>query len=273
MIYTGVSGWTYEPWRGVFYPLGLKAQDELSYASKMLSSIEVNGTFYGLKYPKDFARWADAVPDHFPLAVKAPRYITHICKLHRVEIPIANFLASGPLALGTKMGPILWQLPSSMDFERSVIETFLALLPHTGHEAMKIAERHDEKVKGRQFLDVQNDLVVRHAVEVRHLSFSHPDFSALLKEYNIAGVFSDSDGAFPVLTDQTADFIYMRLHGMGSHHVEGYSVKELKHWAEKILTLTSQNVLDAFVYFDNQEKITAPGNAIEFARICSPNHW
>jgi uncharacterized protein YecE (DUF72 family) len=129
-IRIGISGWTYPPWRGAFYPKGLPQRCELAHASAAFRSIEINGTFYGMQTPSAFAHWADATPDGFVFAVKGPRFVTHMLRLRHVETPVANFIASGLLRLGAKLGPVLWQLPPTLRFDRALIGDFLALLPH-----------------------------------------------------------------------------------------------------------------------------------------------
>ena len=147
-IRIGVSGWTYTPWRGNFYPTGLRQKDELSYAASQFNALEINGTFYGLQTPANFEAWNAATPENFVFAVKGSRYITHLLRLKEVEAPLANFFASGPLALGPKLGPILWQFPPFFRFDADRIERFFGLLPRTGAEAAALAGRHDERLRG-----------------------------------------------------------------------------------------------------------------------------
>src|ERR1700692_2504075 len=134
-IRIGISGWTYPPWRGVFYPKELKQQDELCFAGRQFRTIEINGTFYGLQKPNSFDAWRDNTPEGFVFSVKAPRFITHLQRLRGVETSVANFLASGLLRLGPKLGPILWQFPPNLKFDPDIFETFLALLPHDNEHA------------------------------------------------------------------------------------------------------------------------------------------
>src|SRR4051794_28508275 len=164
-IRIGISGWTYAPWRGVFYPRGLPHSRELTYAARHFAAIEINGTFYGLQRPEAFARWRDDTPDDFVFAVKGSRYITHMLKLKNAETPLANFLASGILRLGPKLGPLLWQFPPQMRFDAERFEQFFRLLPHDTDAASALARRHDHRLDGRSALksDVATDL--RHAVE------------------------------------------------------------------------------------------------------------
>ena len=143
----GISGWTYAPWRGVFYPKGLPQKRELEYATSQFSSLEINGTFYGMQRPDAFADWADRAPDDFVFAVKAPRFITHIRRLRDVATPLANFIASGLLRLGPKLGPILWQFPPNFRFDAERIEAFLKLLPHDTEAAAQLGRKHDDRLK------------------------------------------------------------------------------------------------------------------------------
>jgi uncharacterized protein YecE (DUF72 family) len=146
-IRIGVSGWTYRPWRGTFYPNGLPQKDELRHAASAFNSIEINGSFYGLQRPASFAAWDAATPEDFVFAIKGSRYLTHMLKLRNAEVPLANFLASGPLRLGDKLGPILWQFPERFRFDPDRLEAFFELLPRTGREAAALADRHDSRMK------------------------------------------------------------------------------------------------------------------------------
>ena len=149
----GLSGWTYAPWRGHFYPKGLVQKRELSYAADQFPALEVNGTFYGLQKPEVFGRWEESVPNDFVFAIKGSRYITHVLRLRDVETPLSNFLASGLLRLGSKLGPLLWQLPSSFRFDAALMEKFLKLLPKDTQEAAELAKRHDEHLDGRAWVE------------------------------------------------------------------------------------------------------------------------
>src|SRR5271156_4155827 len=170
-IRIGISGWTYPPWRGVFYPKGLKQKDELPFAARQFRTIEINGTFYGLQRPKSFTAWRDATPEHFVFSVKAPRFITHIQRLRGVEKSLANFLASGVLALGPKLGPILWQFPPNLKFDSGLFESFLGQLPHSTAQAAALARQHETRMNGRAYTQTEADRPLRHAVEIRHDSF------------------------------------------------------------------------------------------------------
>lgn len=256
----GISGWRYAPWRGVFYPTGLRQRDELRYAAGIFRTIEINGTFYALQRPANFAAWAAGTPEDFVFAVKAPRYITHIRRLREVEAPLANFLASGLFELGAKLGPLLWQLPPSFRFEPDRIDAFLALLPHDWQAAAALAARHDDKVAGRLALPPPLARPLRHAMEVRHASFACPAFIDLLRRYRVALVSADSV-AWPHFTEVTADFVYCRLHGSEELYASGYDDAALDQWAERVGGW-ARDGRDVFVYFDNDAKVRAPVDAL-----------
>ena len=164
-IRIGISGWTYKPWRGVFYPEGLPQKQELAYAAEHFRSVEINGTFYGLQRPESFAAWYDATPDDFVFAVKGSRYITHMRRITDIEAPLANFLASGVLCLGKKLGPVLWQFPPRMKFSPERFEPFLKLLPKTTGNAAELAGRHDSRLNGRAHVETDADRPIRHGAE------------------------------------------------------------------------------------------------------------
>jgi uncharacterized protein YecE (DUF72 family) len=179
----GISGWRYTGWRGKFYPKGLPQRRELEYASRILNSVEINGSFYSLQLPSSYQRWYSETPDDFVFAMKGSRFITHMKRLRDVKVPLANFFASGLLALREKLGPILWQLPPNLSWNRERLEEFCELLPRDTRSAAKLAKRHDSKLKGRAWVDVSRPL--RYALEIRHKSFLTPDFFNLLREHNI----------------------------------------------------------------------------------------
>jgi uncharacterized protein YecE (DUF72 family) len=218
----GISGWTYPPWRGVFYPKGLPHRLELAYAAELLTSIEINGSFYSLQRPTSYRHWFEQTPDDFVFSVKGARFITHMKKLADVETPLANFFASGVLALGAKLGPVLWQLPPNLGFDPDRLANFFALLPRSTGEAAWLARRHDERMKDRALLDTDADRPLRHALEVRHTSFLAPEFLDLLRAHHIAVVVADTAGKWPFLDTVTADFGYARLHGESELYVSGY---------------------------------------------------
>src|SRR3954451_15811570 len=208
----GTSGWLYPPWRGVFYPPKLPHRLELQYLSSRLNSVEINGTFYSLQRPTSFQKWRAETPDDFRFAVKGARFITHMKKLAGVEAPLANFFASGVLALGEKLGPILWQLPPSLGFDAGRLAAFFAQLPRSTGEAAWLARRHDERLKDRSFTAAVTDRRVRDLLEVRHKSFETPAFCALLREHAVPLVVADTAGRWPLMREVTADLVYVRLH-------------------------------------------------------------
>lgn len=276
MVEIGISGWTYKGWKGTFYPEKLPAREELSFASRELPTIEINGTFYSLQRPSSYQHWYDLTPEGFVFSVKANRYITHIKRLKDVEVPVANFIASGPLALKEKLGPFLWQFPPSMSFDPERFEKFLKLLPKNFKEASRLA-RNSDLPRERIHIDESLDLPIRHAVEIRHESFLNPWFVELLREHNVAIVFADTAGKWPYLEDITSDFIYVRLHGDSELYVSGYDKSALDFWGERVktwkqgleandkLTITDESPpvkeRDVFVYFDNDAKVRAPVDA------------
>jgi uncharacterized protein YecE (DUF72 family) len=229
----GISGWRYKPWRGTFYPEGLRQADELSYASSILNSIEINGTFYSLQRPKSFTAWAAQAPADFVFSVKAPRYITHLRRLKEVEKPLANFLASGVLELKEKLGPVLWQFPPSFKFDASLLEAFFAMLPHDTDAAAAVARGHDAKLKGRSAIPKQKRRRLRHAIEIRHESFRTPEFIELLRAHDIALVCADTVD-WPRLMDVTSEFMYLRLHGSEELYASGYDDEALDTWADRV---------------------------------------
>ena len=254
----GVSGWRYPPWRGDFYPRGLAQRRELEYASRQLSSIEINGSFYALQRPESYASWAEQTPEGFVFSVKGGRFITHMKKLRGVEMPLANFFASGVLALGPKLGPILWQLPPNLGFDAERMEAFLSLLPSTTAAAAQLATQHDERMAGRAWLTTDADRPLRHAVEVRHASFDSPSFLSMLREHEVAIVTADTAGKWPMIRTPTTDFAYVRLHGAEELYVSGYTGEALDRWASKV----RQWDRDTYVYFDNDVKVRAPFDAL-----------
>jgi uncharacterized protein YecE (DUF72 family) len=278
----GISGWTYAPWRGTFFPPDLVQRKELEYASRHVRSIEINGTFYSLQRPSSYVKWAGEVPDDFLFSVKAPRYITHIRRLKDVATPLANFFASGVLQLGAKLGPILWQLPPSLPYRRETLAAFFKLLPRDTVAAARLARKHDDKVK-QTALEPGPRQPLRHALEVRHPSFNDPDFIALLREHDIAIVVADTAGKWPVIEDVTAGFVYVRLHGDSELYVSGYTPEALKMWAAKIRAWAAGKDApkakrvgtgaapvqprDVYVYFDNDVKTRAPYDAMNLAHL------
>jgi uncharacterized protein YecE (DUF72 family) len=260
----GISGWTYPPWRRVFYPEGLPQRRELEFASRQVGSIEINGTFYALQQPESFRSWAEQTPEGFVFSVKGGRFITHLKKLRDVDTALANFIASGVLALGAKLGPLLWQLPPNLGYDAERVEAFLSLLPRTTGEAAELAAAHDERVAGRAWVTTDADRPLRHAIEVRHASYETPSFLALLRAYGVAAVTADTAGKWPFIEEQTADFSYLRLHGAEELYASGYSEAALDTWAGKVRTWGQGR--DVFVYFDNDVKVRAPFDAMGLMR-------
>jgi uncharacterized protein YecE (DUF72 family) len=279
----GISGWTYAPWRGKFYPAKLAHKRELAYASGIFDSIEINGTFYGLQRPESFARWAEETPEDFVFAVKGSRYITHMLRLIDVETPLANFFASGPLRLGPKLGPILWQFPPNFRFDAARFERFFKLLPHDTEAATHLARRHDKRLRGRAWLETDAPRPLRHAVEIRHASFVAREFIELLRAYDVALVCADTV-EWPRLMDVTADFVYCRLHGSEVLYASGYDETSLGQWAGRVRAWAAgraprdaERVIkrpapdkrprDVYVYFDNDMKVRAPADALRLREL------
>ncbi len=261
----GISGWTYPPWRGVFYPPGLRQADELSHAASRLRTIEVNGSFYALQKPDSYRAWAAATPDDFVFSVKGPRFVTHMKKLTDVRVPLANFLGSGLLALEHRLGPLLWQLPPTLGFDVERMSTFFGLLPRTTAAAAALAGEHDQRLEGRAWTTTEEDRPLRHAVEVRHDSFAVPAFVDLARAYGVALVTADTAGRWPFLDHETADVAYARLHGDAELYVSGYDDAALDAWAERVRGWQSSG-RDVFVYFDNDVKVRAPFDAMALAQ-------
>jgi uncharacterized protein YecE (DUF72 family) len=256
----GISGWTYPPWRGVFYPPGLAHRKELAYAAEKLSSIEVNGSFYALQRPESYQRWRAETPQDFVFSVKAGRFITHMKKLREVEVPVATFLASGLLALGPKLGPILWQLPPNLGFDETRMDHFFSMLPTSTVAAAAMATGHDERIEGRAFTTTDADRPVLHAVEVRHDTFVSARFIGTARRHGVAVVTADTAGKWPVIEEATAPFRYVRLHGDRELYVSGYDDAALDRWAEKVRAWSESG--DVYVYFDNDAKVRAPVDAM-----------
>jgi uncharacterized protein YecE (DUF72 family) len=207
-IRVGIGGWTYPPWRGVFYPEDLPHDRELEFASRALTAIEINGTYYRLQSPAVFARWAATAPDDFVFSVKASRFCTNRKNLLEAESGIDRFMAQGLTELGDKLGPILWQLMPTKRFDADEIRSFLALLPRE-----------------------RDGLRLRHALEVRHESFCVPEFLAIVREAGVASVFADST-EYPKIADITADFVYARLRDAREERKLGFTPAELDRWAK-----------------------------------------
>ena len=264
MIRVGIGGWTFEPWRGTFYPKGLAQKRELEFASRKLTSIEINGTYYGSQKPESFRRWHEETPDGFVFSVKGPRFATNRRVLADSGESIERFFASGVMALKEKLGPINWQFMPTKKFDPEDFEAFLKLLP--------------KSVDGQ---------AVRHVVEVRHDSFKAPDFIALLRSHGVGVVLTDKD-AFPQIADVTASFVYARLQRASEAVATGYAPKALDLWATRA-TKWSQggepegldriaapeknatNARDVFVYVINGFKPKAPAAAMALIESIGAN--
>lgn len=212
-IRIGIGGWTYPAWRGTFYPAKLAHAEELRYAASVLTTLEINGTFYRSQRPETFAKWRDAAPAAFVFTVKAPRFSTYRKTLAEAGGSIERFLTGGVLELGEKLGPILWQLPETKRFDADDVEAFLSLL--------------QPSVDGR---------ALRHAVEVRHESFRTPDMVAMAKTYGVAIAWA-ADSRHPEIAEVTADFVYLRLMGTCEGEALGYGGCALDRWAERLVEL------------------------------------
>jgi uncharacterized protein YecE (DUF72 family) len=208
--YVGIGGWTFEPWRGVFYPKGLPHAKELGYAASHLTSIEINGTFYRTQTPATFRKWASEVPDGFVFSVKGPRYAVNRRVLAEASDSIRRFLDSGVLELGDRLGPLLWQFAPTKKFDEVDFGAFLEHLP--------------PKLDGRR---------LRHVVEVRHDSFCTPGFIALLRKFSIPVVFAEHD-RYPAIADLTGDFVYARLQKGKDSIKTGYPLKDISAWAQRV---------------------------------------
>jgi uncharacterized protein YecE (DUF72 family) len=278
----GISGWRYGPWRGTFYPKGLPQKRELEYASRRLNSIEINGSFYSLQRPAYYRQWYEETPDDFVFSLKGGRFITHMKKLRDIDEALANFFASGVLALEDKLGPILWQFPPGFALNMERFAQFFEMLPRDTASAGRLAKKHAPKLKGRVYTKADEDRPLRHAVEIRHPSFLVPAFMKLLRKHNVAFVFADTAGLWPYAEDVTADFIYVRLHGDEQIYVSGYTDAALERWADRIRAwgcgcepADAKRALDkpcrrargrdVYAYFDNDVKVRAPFDAMSLA--------
>jgi uncharacterized protein YecE (DUF72 family) len=254
-IRVGIGGWTFEPWRGEFYPKGLPHAQELSYASRHLTSIEVNGTFYRTQTPATYAKWKSETPDGFVFALKGPRYAVNRRVLAEAGDSIERFLQSGPLELGDRLGPILWQFAPTKKFDEADFGAFLELLPTS--------------LDGRR---------LRHTVEVRHDSFCTPAFISLVRRFSIPVVFAEHE-TYPAIADVTGDFVYARLQKGNDSLKSGYPPKVLGEWAKRAASWAAgkepadlervgpaprkaSQPRDVFLYFIHEGKVRAPSAAM-----------
>jgi uncharacterized protein YecE (DUF72 family) len=234
-IRVGIGGWTYEPWRGVFYPKGLPHKRELEFASRRLTSIEINGTYYSSFKPASWAKWRSETPEGFVFSMKASRYCTSRRQLAEAGQSIARFVGQGIAELGDRLGPINWQFMATKKFDPEDIEAFLKLLPR--------------EVEG---------LPLRHALEVRHPSFIDRRFYDLARRHKAAIVFAD-DEEFPAIDEPTADFAYARLMRTKESVKTGYAAAAIGRWAERARGWAKRG--DVFVYFISGAKLRAPAAA------------
>jgi uncharacterized protein YecE (DUF72 family) len=278
-IRIGISGWRYAPWRGVFYPPDLPQRAELAYASRLFSSIELNGSFYSLQRPESYARWYAETPDDFVFALKGPRFLTHMKRLREPLVPLANFFASGVFELKSKLGPILWQFPARFAYDPERFRPFLELLPKSTGAALSLARRRNRQLMlGRSRLAIDDDRPLRHAVEIRSETFLKPEFVALLRQHDVALVVAETAGRWPMPEDVTADFVYLRLHGDEELYRSGYGEAALERWAARIRAWhggtepadaakiapdrPARTPRDVYCYFDNTDvKLRAPFDA------------
>jgi uncharacterized protein YecE (DUF72 family) len=280
----GISGWTYAPWRGTFFPTGLSQKRELAYAARHVRTIEINGTFYSTQRPSSYLTWYEQTPEDFIFTVKGPRFITHLKRLKDVVAPTANFFASGILRLNEKLGPILWQLPPNTRYDPARLTEFFNLLPRSTREARILARHHDHRLKARAWMKTDANRPLRHALEVRHPSFENEEFIGLLRQHDVALVVADTAGKWPLIREVTADFVYVRLHGDKELYASGYSPDVLVEWSDRIRAWSAggdasdatrlggpaerrRGGRDVYVYFDNDVKTRAPFDAMNLAHL------
>jgi uncharacterized protein YecE (DUF72 family) len=234
-IRVGIGGWTYEPWRETFYPEGLTQKRELEYASRKLTSIEINGTYYSTFKPASWTKWRDETPDGFVFSIKASRFCTNRKQLATAGESVTRFIGQGMGVLGERLGPINWQFMATKQFDPEDMQSFLDLLPR--------------EVDG---------LRLRHVLEVRHPSFEDKRFYDLARSHNVAIVFADSED-FPAIDEPTADFTYARLMRTKEEIATGYTAADLARWTKRAKTWAKRG--DVFVYFISGAKLRAPAAA------------
>jgi uncharacterized protein YecE (DUF72 family) len=242
-IRVGIGGWTFAPWRGTFYPKGLKHSGELEYASRHVSSIEINGTFYGSQKPASFRKWRGETPDGFVFSLKGPRYATHMRDLSQSKSSFDRFVDSGITELGDKLGPLLWQFPATTKFDEANFAAFCELLP--------------KEVDGRR---------LRHVVEVRHPTFADERFIHLLDRHGITLAQIGAEDQ-PALPETSGDLVYSRLKQAAEDVPTGYTDAALEDWAQRFQVMAKNR--DCFVYFINGAKIRAPHGAMAFLKLVS----
>lgn len=277
-IRIGTSGWSYPHWRGRFYPERWPPARELQYASQRMASLEVNRSFYSLLTPASCRAWYEQTPAGFLFSIKGSRFITHNKKLKDVETSLANFFASGLLALEEKLGPIVWQLPERLVYQEQRVASFFAALPKTTAAAAELARKHDHRLRHGAHTSVRRSRRLRHAIEPRHESFFTPEFARLARRHGVALVIADS-ASWPCAEELTAGFVYARLHGSEHTYASKYSDAQLDRWAARIRLwaagkqpadarrLTTQapparQSRDVYVYFDNDGHAHAPADAL-----------
>jgi len=257
-IRAGIGGWTFEPWRGVFYPDGLKQAEELAYASRRVTAIEINSTYYSSQKPASFAKWAASTPEGFVFAVKASRFCTNRRELCQGAESVGKFLSQGITELGERLGPILWQFMATKKFDEADFGGFLELLPKA-----------------------QDGVSLRHCVEVRHASFAVPEFVQLCRRHGVAICCSENEN-YPLIPDVTADFVYARLLAGSDDIPTGYEPAALDKWAQRFkayadggvpadLTPVDSHVpekkpRDVFAFFISEGKVRAPAAAMELIK-------
>lgn len=275
-VLIGISGWRYAGWRGEFYPEGLPQRAEMEYACSRFPTVELNGSFYSLQRKAYFERWKAAVADDFVFAIKGSRFITHMKQLNEPRQALSNFFAQGLLALGERLGPVLWQFSGRFRFRPDRMARFLDLLPRDHAAASRLARGHDHHVKDPATAPRTSGRI-RHAVEIRNETFLVPEFVELLREREIALVVSHSPGVYPMVEEPTTDFMYVRLHGAERMYYGSYPDAALDRWADRISAWSSGGepdsperitdrsapggARDVHVYFDNDEKTKAPFDA------------
>ena len=259
IVRTGTAGWVFAPWRGSFFPEGLVQKNELAYASSRLGSIEINATFRATQKPESFLKWAGQAPEHFVFSIKGPQLVTHIKRLKNCETELANFFASGPLALGSKLGPFVWQLPPNLKFDAAVLGDFLAMLPKNSEDYVALASRSDGRLKSDPYLITDTVGAIRHAIELRNASFDTPEVAALLSQHNVARVIADT--AENPDRSLTADFAYCRLQGPARPDATGYEPADIADLAALCQDWSDEG-RDVFAYFVHEDKLHAPANAI-----------